>query len=121
MTRRIFGRLVLTQLKRPSQWQSGMAYHRPLGITNQRETAIVWDKETGIPIYNAIVWQDRRTAQFCNELKGFGKEKIVKEKTGLLLDPYFTATKLSWILDKVEVRGTVLLPVNYVLAQSTVF
>ena len=73
-----------------------------LGITNQRETAIVWDKETGIPIYNAIVWQDRRTAQFCNELKGFGKEKIVKEKTGLLLDPYFTATKLSWILDKLE-------------------
>ena len=73
-----------------------------VGITNQRETTIVWNKKTGEPIYNAIVWQDRRTASFCNKLKDEGKEAMVREKTGLLLDPYFSATKIAWILDNVE-------------------
>jgi len=72
------------------------------GITNQRETTIVWSKETGDPIYPAIVWQDRRTNEFCNELKSKGFEKKVKEKTGLVLDPYFSATKIKWILDNVD-------------------
>ncbi len=73
-----------------------------IGITNQRETTIVWDRETGKPIYNAIVWQDRRTADQCKELRQAGAEKIVAEKTGLLLDPYFSGTKIAWILDNVE-------------------
>ena len=73
-----------------------------IGITNQRETAVIWDRATGKPIHNAIVWQDRRTADICAVMKNGGKEYMVTEKTGLLLDPYFTATKLSWILDKVE-------------------
>ena len=73
-----------------------------IGITNQRETAIIWDRATGKPIHNAIVWQDRRTADICAVMKNAGKEAMVTEKTGLLLDPYFTATKLSWILDKVD-------------------
>ena len=73
-----------------------------IGITNQRETAIIWDRTTGAPVYNAIVWQDRRTADICQVLKNGGHETTVTEKTGLLLDPYFTATKLGWILDKVE-------------------
>ena len=73
-----------------------------IGITNQRETAIIWDRATGKPIYNAIVWQDRRTADICTVMKNSGKEAMVVEKTGLLLDPYFTATKLSWILDNVD-------------------
>ena len=73
-----------------------------IGITNQRETAVVWDKKTGIPVYNAIVWQCRRTAEYCEELVKGGYEKTIKEKTGLLLDPYFSATKLKWILDNVE-------------------
>ena len=72
------------------------------GITNQRETTVVWSKETGAPIYPAIVWQDRRTNEFCNELKSKGFEKKVKEKTGLVLDPYFSATKIKWILDNVD-------------------
>ena len=72
------------------------------GITNQRETTVVWSKETGDPIYPAIVWQDRRTNEFCNELKSKGFEKKVKEKTGLVLDPYFSATKIKWILDNVD-------------------
>ena len=72
------------------------------GITNQRETTVVWSKETGDPIYPAIVWQDRRTNEFCNELKLKGFENIVKEKTGLVLDPYFSATKIKWILDNVD-------------------
>ncbi len=72
-----------------------------IGITNQRETVIVWDKITGKPIHNAIVWQDRRTAPFCQKLKKQGLEKKFTRKTGLLLDPYFSGTKLSWILDKV--------------------
>lgn len=73
-----------------------------IGITNQRETTIVWDKETGEPIYNAIVWQDRRTSKYCDELKEQGHTETIKEKTGLVLDAYFSATKLKWILDHVE-------------------
>ncbi|RNC66150.1 glycerol kinase GlpK [Proteiniphilum sp. X52] len=73
-----------------------------IGITNQRETTIVWDRKTGVPVYNAIVWQDRRTAGFCNELKEKGLEKTITEKTGLLIDAYFSATKIRWILDHVE-------------------
>ncbi|MCL6416278.1 glycerol kinase GlpK [Aestuariirhabdus sp. Z084] len=73
-----------------------------IGITNQRETTIVWERESGQPIYNAIVWQDRRTAKQCELLKRQGHEDRVAEKTGLLLDPYFSATKTAWILDHVE-------------------
>ncbi len=73
-----------------------------IGITNQRETTIVWDRETGEPVYNAIVWQDRRTAGFCDELKGRGLEKLLAAKTGLVIDAYFSATKIKWILDNVE-------------------
>ena len=72
-----------------------------IGITNQRETTVVWDKETGMPIYNAIVWQCRRTAEFCDELKARGYEEMVREKTGLLIDAYFSGTKLRWILENV--------------------
>ena len=73
-----------------------------IGITNQRETTLIWDRATGEPIYNAIVWQDRRTADFCNKLKQQGHEAEITSKTGLLLDPYFSATKIAWILDNVE-------------------
>jgi glycerol kinase len=72
-----------------------------IGITNQRETAIVWDRETGEPIYNAIVWQDRRTAAMCDELRRTGAEKLIQKRTGLLLDSYFSATKVAWILKNV--------------------
>ena len=72
-----------------------------IGVTNQRETTVVWDRRTGIPIYNAIVWQDRRTADICRKLQNAGYEAEVAEKTGLLLDPYFSATKLAWIFDRV--------------------
>ena len=75
---------------------------RAVGITNQRETTVVWDKDTGKPIYNAIVWQDRRTSDQCQNLKDLGHESLVNEKTGLLLDPYFCATKIAWILDNVS-------------------
>ena len=73
-----------------------------LGITNQRETTVVWERSTGKPIYNAIVWQDRRTADYCEQLKAAGQEKTITEKTGLLLDAYFSATKIKWILDHIE-------------------
>lgn len=73
-----------------------------IGITNQRETTIVWDKNTGKPIYNAIVWQCRRTSDICDELKSKGLDESIKEKTGLLLDAYFSATKVKWILDNVS-------------------
>ncbi|MBU5306457.1 glycerol kinase GlpK [Clostridioides mangenotii] len=73
-----------------------------IGITNQRETTVVWDKHTGKPIYNAIVWQCRRTSELCDDLKQRGLEDEFKEKTGLLIDAYFSATKLKWILDNVE-------------------
>ena len=73
-----------------------------IGITNQRETTIIWDKLTGQPIYNAIVWQDRRTAEFCTELEERGLGQVVTKKTGLLLDAYFSATKVRWLLDNVD-------------------
>lgn len=73
-----------------------------IGITNQRETAVVWEKSTGHPIYHAIVWQSRQTADICEQLKNEGYESIVKKKTGLLLDPYFSGTKVKWILDHVD-------------------
>lgn len=73
-----------------------------IGITNQRETTVVWDKETGQPVYNAIVWQCRRTAAFCDELAARGLSDVFRQKTGLLIDPYFSATKLKWILEHVE-------------------
>ena len=73
-----------------------------MGITNQRETVVVWDKNTGDPIYNAIVWQDKRTSEYCDQLKAEGKEQMIQEKTGLLVDAYFSGTKVKWILDHVE-------------------
>ena len=73
-----------------------------IGITNQRETTVVWDKQTGMPIYNAIVWQDRRTASYCDHLKQQGYLQTIQRKTGLIIDAYFSATKLKWILDNVE-------------------
>jgi glycerol kinase len=79
-----------------ASWQDVEA----IGITNQRETVVLWDRETSEPIANAIVWQDRRTAEFCDALKAEGKEAWIQEKTGLLLDPYFSATKIKWMLDE---------------------
>jgi glycerol kinase len=73
-----------------------------IGITNQRETTIVWDRKTGVPIANAIVWQDRRTADVCDRLRSDGAEPLFRERTGLVLDPYFSGTKLAWILDHVD-------------------
>ncbi len=78
------------------------AHVTAIGVTNQRETIIVWDRASGEPIYNAIVWQDRRTAQACSRLKEQGLEEYIRSKSGLLLDPYFSASKISWILDNVE-------------------
>jgi glycerol kinase len=72
-----------------------------IGIANQRETTIIWDRKTGEPIYNAIVWQDRRTSVICEGLKALGKEDMIRGKTGLLIDPYFSATKINWILNEV--------------------
>jgi glycerol kinase len=84
--------------------QSGLAASeiKAIGITNQRETTIVWDRVSGQPIYNAIVWQDRRTAEICERLKKKGLESAVRSKTGLVIDAYFSGTKISWILDEVE-------------------
>ncbi len=76
-----------------------------IGITNQRETTLVWDRKTGKPVHNAIVWQDRRTADFCASLKEEGHETTITNKTGLLLDPYFSGTKIRWILDNANVRA----------------
>lgn len=73
-----------------------------IGITNQRETIVVWDKKTGKPVYNAIVWQDKRTAEYCDLLKSEGKSAWIREKTGLVIDAYFSGTKVKWILDNVE-------------------
>ena len=75
---------------------------KAIGITNQRETTILWNNKTGIPIYNAIVWQDRRTADYCDALKLAGKQAIIQEKTGLIIDAYFSASKIKWILDHVD-------------------
>ncbi|HWD14599.1 glycerol kinase GlpK [Pseudochrobactrum sp. sp1633] len=82
--------------------KASMADVAAIGITNQRETVVVWDKATGKPVYNAIVWQDRRTQKDCLKLKKQGLEPRIRRKTGLLLDPYFSATKLAWILNKVS-------------------
>ncbi|MBC7511332.1 MAG: glycerol kinase GlpK [Ferruginibacter sp.] len=73
-----------------------------IGITNQRETTVVWDRYTGVPVYNAIVWQDKRTAAFCDDLKAKGTDLEIQQKTGLVVDAYFSATKIKWILDNVE-------------------
>lgn len=73
-----------------------------IGITNQRETTVIWDRKTGKPIYNAIVWQDRRTSEYCDELKEKGHASMIQEKTGLVLDAYFSGTKVKWILDNVD-------------------
>ena len=84
----------------------GRAHLRPrdiaaIGITNQRETTVVWDRETGAPVYNAIVWQDRRTADFCDRLKREGHEDFIRDRTGLVIDAYFSGSKVAWILDNV--------------------
>ncbi|HJX22306.1 MAG TPA: FGGY family carbohydrate kinase, partial [Steroidobacteraceae bacterium] len=79
----------------------GVAGIAALGITNQRETAVIWERATGKPIHRAIVWQDRRTADECGALKAAGAEPLVRKKTGLLLDPYFSGTKVAWLLDHV--------------------
>ncbi len=94
---------VTTQVCREalSQLSSGQRV-AGIGITNQRETTVVWDKITGTPTYPAIVWQDRRTAEHCRQLAGDGLEEDTRARTGLLLDPYFSATKIAWILDNVE-------------------
>ena len=73
-----------------------------LGITNQRETTVLWDKDTGMPLYNAIVWQDKRTSNICEDIKKEGLEKYIKENTGLVVDSYFSATKIKWIIDNVD-------------------
>jgi len=73
-----------------------------IGITNQRETVVIWDKNTGLPIYNAIVWQDKRTADYCDTLKKEGRSEMIRQKTGLVIDAYFSGTKVKWILDQVE-------------------
>ena len=75
---------------------------RAIGITNQRETTVIWDKTTGNPIYHAIVWQSRQTEDICETLKKSGMEERIRNKTGLLIDPYFSATKIKWIFDHVE-------------------
>jgi glycerol kinase len=72
-----------------------------IGITNQRETTLLWDRQTGEPLHNAIVWQDRRTAPLCQELRDVGAESLVRERTGLVIDPYFSGTKLAWLLDEI--------------------
>ena len=77
-----------------------------IGITNQRETTAIWNAETGQALSKAIVWQDRRTSEFCNELKKNGKERAYQGKTGLLIDPYFSATKVKWLLDKYDPERT---------------
>jgi glycerol kinase len=84
-------------------FKAGVSVHQTMGIgiTNQRETTVVWDKKTGRPIYNAIVWQDRRTADFCDQLKSEGLGQMIINKTGLIPDAYFSATKIKWILDNV--------------------
>src|SRR6476661_8199811 len=83
--------------------RAGVSAHdvAAIGITNQRETTVVWDRATGVPIYNAIVWQDRRTAAHCDQLRAAGSEPLFTRKTGLVLDAYFSGTKLHWILANV--------------------
>lgn len=90
------------EVSRKAVNKSGVRKIAAIGITNQRETTIVWDRKTGRPVYNAIVWQDRRAADLCKNLRKKGNEKDITKRTGLLLDPYFSATKLAWILDNVK-------------------
>ncbi|MCV5656547.1 FGGY family carbohydrate kinase, partial [Escherichia coli] len=73
-----------------------------IGITNQRETTVIWERDTGRPIYNAIVWQCRRSTEICQQLKRDGLEEYIKDTTGLVIDPYFSGSKVKWILDNVE-------------------
>ncbi len=84
--------------------KSGLSGHdiEAIGITNPRETTILWDRATGEPVYRAIVWQDRRTSEYCSALSEAGHGELIAAKTGLLIDPYFSATKINWILDNVE-------------------
>lgn len=91
---------VLTQLL--INYNVDAAQVAAIGITNQRETAVVWDRETGIPVYNAIVWQCRRTSDICEDLKNFMYNDYIRNNTGLVIDAYFSATKIKWILDNVE-------------------
>jgi len=93
---------VVSTCKQAIQSAGGIETIIAIGITNQRETTVVWDKKTGEPLHKAIVWQDRRTAEFCTELRNEGLNDVVREKTGLVLDPYFSGTKLKWLLDKVD-------------------
>ena len=86
---------------RAVMYEAGPENFRGIGITNQRETVVLWDRNTGKPIANAIVWQDRRTADLCEKIAAAGHEDMVREKTGLLLDPYFSASKIAWLLDNV--------------------
>lgn len=88
-----------------------------IGVSNQRETTILWDKNTGEPIYNAIVWQCRRTADYCDELKKEGYTQMIKDKTGLVPDAYFSATKIKWILDNVPCARKRRREVKYSLVQ----
>ncbi len=92
---------VSTCIQAMAELPSGVDSVQAIGITNQRETTLVWNKSTGEPVYNAIVWQDRRTADLCQKLRSDGLEPVITERTGLLLDPYFSATKVVWILDNV--------------------
>ena len=92
-------RKVLTDVIEKSKKLKGQIL--TIGITNQRETTIIWDKKTGKHVYNAIVWQDRRTAEFCKRFKTKNREKIINKKTGLLIDPYFSGTKIKWILENI--------------------
>lgn len=92
----------LSSAKHAIEESNGLNNIVALGITNQRETVVVWDRQTSEPIYNAIVWQDRRTADTCKALVEDGNESFIRNKTGLLCDPYFSATKIAWILDNVE-------------------
>jgi glycerol kinase len=97
----------------------GAAKIAGIGITNQRETTVVWDRRTGKPIHRAIVWQDRRTADICLRLRAEGAEPLFTKKTGLLLDPYFSGTKIAWMLDTCPARGRWPRPDTSPLARST--
>jgi glycerol kinase len=90
-----------------------------IGITNQRETVVLWDRATGRPLHRAIVWQDRRTAAACAALRAQGHEPLVQARTGLLLDPYFSATKLAWLLDTIPGARTAPNRANWPSARST--
>ncbi len=92
-----------TQIRTAQQAiQSAQQPIAAIGITNQRETVVLWDRQSGKPIHRAIVWQDRRTSQWCQDLRNQGQEELVRQKTGLVLDPYFSASKIKWLLDNVE-------------------